>query len=184
MSATNPSTEPAVPTCKQPLFTRPREVVDIIVSHIEECRDLLGLALVSKFFRNMIIPSILNVIHIRCDPRRINVWQWLASKPYLTARMWTLELIDELVPEHLGYCRATPECDDLARCKAMTPLDAILPSFLPKKFEPPTNQNDYENSVLALATAVMHMAHLRRFRWSDNLLITSAVESLLLTLGT
>ncbi|KAF8515118.1 hypothetical protein BU17DRAFT_93809 [Hysterangium stoloniferum] len=183
MSATNPSTEPEVPACKE-LFTHPREVVDIFVSHIEERRDLLGLALVSKSFCAMIIPSLLNTIHIRCDPSRIDVWQWLTSEPYLAARTRTLELIDELVPEYLGYCRAMPECDDMARCKARTPLDAILPSFLPKQFEPPTKQKDYEDSVLALATAVMHMTHLRRFRWSDNLLIPCTFEPLFLALGT
>ncbi|KAF8530444.1 hypothetical protein BU17DRAFT_79219 [Hysterangium stoloniferum] len=52
------------PKCNDSLFTHPEEVVVIIVSHIEQRRDLLSLALTSKVFHRIIIPEFLNN-HIR-----------------------------------------------------------------------------------------------------------------------
>jgi len=47
--------------CNCPIFTCPEEIVVIIVSHIEERYDLLNLALTSKRFRRIIIPSFLDL---------------------------------------------------------------------------------------------------------------------------
>ncbi|KAF8501820.1 hypothetical protein BU17DRAFT_25763, partial [Hysterangium stoloniferum] len=77
-------------------FTLPQELVDIILSHVEDRRDLLSLALTSKSFKAIIVPSWLDFIHIRCDSRRIHIWQSLASRPHLAARTRALELINEL----------------------------------------------------------------------------------------
>ncbi|KAF8504978.1 hypothetical protein BU17DRAFT_71572 [Hysterangium stoloniferum] len=65
MSVTCPSTKPAVPVFNRPLFTRPVEVVVMIVSHIEEHCDLLSLAQASEVFHSIIVPSWLDFIHIR-----------------------------------------------------------------------------------------------------------------------
>jgi len=146
----------------RPLFTCPVEVVDIIVSHIEERRDLLSLALTSKVFHSIIVPSSLDVIHIRCDPRRIDVWKWITSKPHLAMRTRTLELINEYTPEFWGK--------------------VIIPSFS-QDFDYFLKQDAYEECVLSLAAAVMDMSHLRHFRWNDQLPIADAFQSLFISLG-
>jgi len=148
--------------CNCPLSTCPEEIVVIIVSHIEERCDLLNLALTSKLFQRIIIPSFLDLNHIRCDPRRIDVWQWITSKPQLAKRTWALELVDESAWAYWGK--------------------AIIPSFS-QGFDKLWKWDVYEECVLSLAAAVMHMTHLRRFRWSVQLPFAYAFESLFISLG-
>ncbi|KAF8515126.1 hypothetical protein BU17DRAFT_68071 [Hysterangium stoloniferum] len=186
MSAESPSTEPAVPALSPPLFTRAEELVEIILCHVEDRRDLLSLALTSKLFRRIIIPSVLDYNHIRCDPRRIDVWQLLASRPHYAARTRTLELINELggsKPYYWANRGGIPYCNDVVRCKPITPVESIIPSFSPRDFDPPRKREAYEKSVVALAGAIKPMTRLRRFRWSCQLPVTRAFRVLFKILG-
>ncbi|KAF8515120.1 hypothetical protein BU17DRAFT_68068 [Hysterangium stoloniferum] len=186
MSAESPSTEPAVPALSPPLFPRPEELVEIILCHVEDRRDLLSLALTSKLFRRIIIPSILDYNYIRCDPRRIDVWQLLASRPHYAARTRTLELINELggsKPYYWANRGGIPYCNDVVRCKPITPVESIIPSSSPRDFDPPRKREAYEKSVVALARAIKLMTCLRRFRWSCQLPMTPAFQVLFKILG-
>ncbi|KAF8515129.1 hypothetical protein BU17DRAFT_93828 [Hysterangium stoloniferum] len=186
MSVTCPSTEPAVPACNRPLFTLPEEVVVMIISHIEDRCDLMSLAQVSEDFHRIIVPEWLNYIHIRCDPLRIDIWQYIASNPHLAARIRSLELINELIgTEEYSWsaCRAIPRCNDIEHCKSITYFPSIIPSFPPVFFNPSGKREAYEESMLALADAVKHMTHLRCFRWGFGLPVGYAFESLLKSFG-
>ncbi|KAF8510297.1 hypothetical protein BU17DRAFT_98246 [Hysterangium stoloniferum] len=149
-----------------PLFTRPEEIVVIIISHIEDRHDLLNLALTSRIFKRIIIPSFLDVIHIRCDPRRTDLWQWIASQPHLALRTRTLELVDEI--------------DEKRR---LIDDKALIPSSFSQGFDILGGREFYENSVLSLAAAVMLMTDLRSFRWGGELPVAYAFESLFISLA-
>ncbi|KAF8510286.1 hypothetical protein BU17DRAFT_70113 [Hysterangium stoloniferum] len=183
MSVTCPSTEPAVPAFNQPLFTRPVEVLVMIISHIEDRCDLMSMAQVSEDFHSIIVPKWLDYIHIRCDPLRIEIWQRIASNPYLAARTRSLEIINEAVAsEHRwNACKAIPDCDDFENCNSITSFPPIIPSF--SLFNRPRKREVYEECVLALADAVKHMTRLRCFRWGSKLPVGYAFESLFKSLG-
>ena len=127
------------------LFTFPKELLLIIISHIVLRRDLLNLALTSKAFKCIIIPGFLELIHIRCDPRRIDIWEWLISKPHLARRIRTLELCDDDWDEY--------------------------PAIIPSSFPPfcISGPEALETLAESFTAALMLMTRLHRFRWSRSL---------------
>ncbi|KAF8495102.1 hypothetical protein BU17DRAFT_103659 [Hysterangium stoloniferum] len=186
MSVTCPSTEPAVPAFNQPLFTCPVEVLVMIISHIEDRCDLMSMAQVSEDFHRIIVSKWLDYIHIRCDPLRIDIWQRIASNPYLAARTRSLEIINESVgPEEYNWsaCKATPYCNNSEHCRCNTSFPSIIPSFSPPYLDPFVTREAYEKSVLVLGDALKHMTRLRCFRWGLQLPVGYALESLLKSFG-
>ncbi|KIJ45021.1 hypothetical protein M422DRAFT_167543, partial [Sphaerobolus stellatus SS14] len=65
----------------------PLEIITSVISHIFEPGDLLSLALTCKLFCELIIPDILEYRIIRCDPRRIELWQELQRRPIQAANI-------------------------------------------------------------------------------------------------
>ncbi|KIJ50382.1 hypothetical protein M422DRAFT_98456, partial [Sphaerobolus stellatus SS14] len=60
------------------------ETFERIVQNVDEPKDLLSLALTSKYIYKVIVPTHLEFRTIRCDAYREDVWKALVAKPNLT----------------------------------------------------------------------------------------------------
>lgn len=109
------------------LQSSPFDVLDVILLHIERPGDLLQLALTNRFFYELIISTHMAFRVIRCDILRVSVWQYLAERPTLAARLRALELTweeedpDTLIPSYLKLDSEPRGSDDLT---------TVLPVFL------------------------------------------------------
>ncbi|KIJ33153.1 hypothetical protein M422DRAFT_99407, partial [Sphaerobolus stellatus SS14] len=63
------------------------EILEDIVSHIDIHKDLLNLALVSKLFKDIIIPNHIQLRRIRTHVYQDDLWKILIDKPILAANI-------------------------------------------------------------------------------------------------
>jgi hypothetical protein len=73
----------------------PLEVLENIVHHVDEAKDLLCLALTNKSFSQVIIPSHLQLRKIRCLINTTVIWSNLASRPGFCARIREIHLYEQ-----------------------------------------------------------------------------------------
>ncbi|KAF8505084.1 hypothetical protein BU17DRAFT_71532 [Hysterangium stoloniferum] len=143
-----------------PMDKHPFEVLEHIVAELDRPKDLLALALSSRTFPDIIIPHYIEFRDIRCDPHRTTLWNSLAARPHLAARIRRLELI----PEY-------------AEAAGLRPPNIKRKPIIPGQFaDMPLNQSELrdvdgkktDECFLALAAAVKEMCGLVRFRWERN----------------
>jgi hypothetical protein len=124
------------------------ELVDAIVNHIDNPKDVLNSALACKRLYQVIVPDHLEFRHIRCDPRQKDLWDELCQKPGLTAKVrflelrWTLAMYDQTAPSN--YI--------LPRSMRLVPISSAPCGLGPLDFTP-------------LVLAMGHMDSRIRFSW-------------------
>lgn len=117
----------------------PLELWEEIVYSVDSSRDLLSLALVSKFFDSIIIPHHIQYRNICCDLRRTYVWAHLIDNRRRTKGIRCLKLVDER--EH----------------------GTQLPPLLVHPTTPYTV--DETHAVSLLVQSLLFMTALERFEW-------------------
>ena len=74
-------------------FNRPIEIIEHIISAVDEPRDLLALTLSTKGLYGLIVTYALQLCRIRCGPAQQRVWGILAVQTHLAVIMRALNLI-------------------------------------------------------------------------------------------
>lgn len=148
------------------LDKQPAEMLNRICSFLFNPNDLLSLALTAKTLYNVIVPKHLDFRIIRCDIRRRNVWNKVASVPALTSQFVALEIIPE-DPTSGRFTDIVLPISYLGKSE----IDQDDPSEWPRHFRWGANQAsgiEFEIScAVALAKAIGHMSTLRCFHWAD-----------------
>ncbi|TFY62090.1 hypothetical protein EVJ58_g4085 [Rhodofomes roseus] len=80
---------------RRTLTRQPTEILDAIVFHLDEKRDLLNLALACKRLHGIIFPRHYEYRVVRCKISRIAVWNHLAVHRGLARNVRRLEIMDE-----------------------------------------------------------------------------------------
>ncbi|KAH9932343.1 uncharacterized protein B0H18DRAFT_987658 [Fomitopsis serialis] len=80
---------------RRTLTRQPTEILDAIVFHLDEKRDLLNIALACKRLHGIIFPRHFEYRVVRCKISRIAVWNHLAVHRGLARNVRRLEIMDE-----------------------------------------------------------------------------------------
>ncbi|KAL0957838.1 hypothetical protein HGRIS_000023 [Hohenbuehelia grisea] len=83
------------PSKRTTITRQPTEILDTIVFHIDEPKDLLSLALSCRRLRDVVIPRHLDYRFIRCKLSSIRVWNHLIVHRSLARNVRRLEILDE-----------------------------------------------------------------------------------------
>ena len=139
------------------------EIIEHIVSFLDRPRDLLSLALTSKHTHRIVIPIHLQTRLIRCDVRRVSLWNLLGSLPPIIAtRFVSLQIVDE----SFSICSTTP--------------DPILPVFLLDSSEEHPCTTYRAEAMEQLVTVIPLMPSLKSFHMEST--ITTVTSSLIAAL--
>ncbi|KAJ7111616.1 hypothetical protein C8R43DRAFT_1041063 [Mycena crocata] len=152
-----------------PLTDQPAETLDQIVSLIHLTSDLLSLALACKSLNTIIIPDHLEFRHVRCDPRRQNLWRALAQRPLSATRIHTLELLPESTAFHPLVQKPLfidPVSTPLVPKSVIANVHAM--SALPYCMRDLCGLSCGEECEKVLASAIAQMQGLYRLGWNHN----------------
>lgn len=133
------------------------ELVESICLDIPNPRDLLSFALTCKTICEVVIPDHLELRHIRCDFRRVSLWEELVQFPAVASRIVSLELISEHTST-LDPIRPT-------HSKLILTHDFELDAWGSKC---PLFNVDYARGMQSLTSALQTMVNLSRFHWLVN----------------
>jgi hypothetical protein len=79
----------------QSLSDQPTDVLDHICAFVDRPKDILSFALTSRQIYQLAIPDHIEFRHLRCDIRRISLWEKLSELPAIASRFVSLEVIVE-----------------------------------------------------------------------------------------
>ena len=149
------------------------ELINYICLYISNPGDLLSFALTCKIVSEVITPDHLELRHIRCDFRRISLWERLVQLPEIASRIVSLELVDERTPGHYERTRRhIPNVEHYV-------FDPILPTHSqliaahhserdPQGLEHRLHDVDIALAMNSLIRAIPTMVNLTRFHWLVN----------------
>jgi len=142
------------------LNDHPPDVQLCIIEEVDSPKDLLSLALTSKYYYRLIVPAHIQSRILRIPVQRADVWATLASRKHLCERIRILDLTYRRIPidpEHPGYLIPSSVVDEVGDINTVYRLPLA------------EDEEHCEADIQKALVPCQWMSRLQAFRWNGGL---------------